>query len=230
MAEANPSMSFYPEVMPPAQQAMLHRLGAIARDRGFYLAGGTSLAIRIGHRRSVDLDWFSPSAIEPMALAADLRSAGILIEVTDAEEGTLHGIADGVKLSFLEYRHPDLVPPIEWPEYGVRLASLEDLVCMKLSAIVGRGSKKDFIDVFALGSESFTLDQMLRFYGQKYDVSDLGHTLYALTYFDDAEQEDTPEMLWQIAWDQVKRTIERWVRDYAQRQAPPRSGGRGVRQ
>jgi hypothetical protein len=227
MAEANPSMNFYPEVMQPTQQAMLRRLGAIATERGFYLAGGTSLAIQVGHRRSVDLDWFSPSAIEPMALTADLRSAGIPIEVTDAEVGTVHGSADGVKLSFLEYRYPDLVPPIEWPEYGVRLAGLEDLACMKLSAIVGRGSKKDFIDVFALGSESFTLDHMLRFYGQKYDVSDLGHTLYALTYFDDAEQDDTPEMLWQIDWDQVKRTIEGWVQDYAQRQAPPQGGGRG---
>jgi hypothetical protein len=214
-------MTFYPEVMPLSQQKMLHRLGTIARDRGFYLAGGTALAIQVGHRRSVDLDWFSGSAIDPMALAADLKGAGVPLDVTDLEEGTLHGKAEGVKLSFFEYRYPDLVPPVEWPEYDVRLAGLEDLASMKLSAVGGRGSRKDFIDIFALGRERFTLDEMLEFYGRKYGVSDLGHTLYALSYFDDAEQDDTPEMLWPIEWGEVKRAIEFWVRDFARRQAPP---------
>lgn len=222
-------MTFRPEVMPATQQTMLRRLASIVGQRGMYLAGGTALAIQVGHRRSVDLDWFSPSAIDPMALAADLRSAGIPIQVTDVDEGTLHGKAGGVMLSFLEYRYPDLVAPIEWPDYGVRLSALEDLACMKLSAIGGRGSKKDFIDVFALGREKFTLDQMLQFYGQKYEIADLGHTLFALTYFDDAEQDDTPAMLWQIDWDEVKAVVEGWVQDYTQKQAPPQSGGRGIR-
>lgn len=219
-------MSFHPEVMPATQQTMLHRLASIVGERGMRLAGGTAVAIQLGHRRSVDLDWFSPSTIDdPMALAAELRHAGIPLEVTDIEEGTLHGNAGGVKLSFLEYRYPDLMPPIEWPEYGVRLTALEDLACMKLSAIGGRGSKKDFIDVFALGREKFTLGQMLNFYSRKYEVADVGHTLFALSYFDDAEQDDIPEMLWQIDWDQVKVVVERWVQDYTQKEAPPRSDG-----
>lgn len=210
-------MTFYSEVMPLIQQDRLRELGAIATDRGFYLAGGTALAIQVGHRRSVDLDWFSRSTIDPMALAADLEGAGIPFEITDVEKGTLHGIAEGVKLSFLEYRYPNLIPPVEWPEYGVRLAGLEDLACMKLSAIGGRGSKKDFIDIFALGRENFTLEQMLDFYRRKYGVSDPGHTVYALTYFDDADQEDTPDMLWQAEWDEVKHAIEHWVREYAEK-------------
>lgn len=222
-------MKFYPEVMLRSQETMLRRLGEIVTDRGFYLAGGTALALQVGHRRSVDLDWFSPSPIEPLALAADLRGAGIPVDVTDTGKGTLHGTADGVKLSFLEYRYPHLALPIEWLECGVQLATLEDLACMKLSATGGRGSKKDFIDIFALGRESFTLDQMLEFYSQKYSVSDLGHTLFALTYFDDAEPEDTPEMLWQIEWDEVKRAIEGWVQEYTQRKAPPHTGNPGIR-
>lgn len=117
-------MSFHPEVMPETQQSVLRRLASIADERDMYLAGGTALALRLGHRRSVDLDWFSPSAIEPMAVAADLRNAGIPFQITDVDEGTLHGNAGGVKLSFLEYRYPDLVPPIHWPDYGVRLAAL----------------------------------------------------------------------------------------------------------
>ncbi|TVP58203.1 MAG: hypothetical protein EA351_04135 [Gemmatimonadales bacterium] len=221
-------MTFYPEVMPLTQQVLLRRLGKIAADRGFYLAGGTALAIQVGHRRSVDLDWFSPSAIDPLVLATDLRDAGIPIEVMDIEEGTLHGTAEGVKLSFLEYRYPELVPPVVWPEYHVRLAGLEDLACMKLSAIGGRGAKRDFIDIFALGRSGFTVDQMLQLYGRKYDFTNFGHTVFALTYFDDAEQEDTPEMLWQVEWDEVKRALERWVLEYTHKKAPPGSGG-GIR-
>lgn len=222
-------MTFYPEVMPHVQQDMLRQLGVTAADRGFYLAGGTALAIQIGHRRSVDLDWFSHSTIDPMGLAASLEDAGIPLEVNGVDKGTLHAMANGVRLSFIEYRYPNLVSPVEWPEYGVRLASLEDLACMKLSAIGGRGSKKDFIDIFALRRKNFELEQMLELYRRKYDVSDLGHVVYALTYFDDAEQEDTPDMLWPAEWKAVKQAIERWVREYVQKQAPPQSDDLGIR-
>jgi hypothetical protein len=105
-------MILHPEVMPPSQQNMLRQLGPIASARGFDLAGGTALAIQLGHRRSVDLDWFSAAAIDPIALSSDLKDAGVQIEVTDVEEGTLHGIAGGVKLSFIEYRYRHLVQPM----------------------------------------------------------------------------------------------------------------------
>lgn len=82
-----------------------------------------------------------------------------------------------------------LVPPLDWPEYGCRFAALEDLACMKPSAIGDRGAKKDFIDIYALGRTHFTLEQMLGFYRQKFDTPDLGHTVIALAYFDDAEEE-----------------------------------------
>ena len=219
---------YYPEVMPPTQQKMLRRLGPIAAQRGFYLAGGTALALQIGHRRSADLDWFTPETIHPMVLAADLKEAGLPFDVTGEEKGTLHGIAQGVKLTFLEYPYSDLTPPEVWPEYQVPLASLDDLACMKLSAVSGRGHRKDFVDIFALGRGGFTLDQMLKLYGRKYDVSDVGHTIYALTYFDDAEEDESPEMFWQVDWDEVKATIEAWVREYVSQQAPPQSGGRGI--
>lgn len=228
VAQSDARMTFHPEVMPVEQRRMLRQLGSIAADRGLYLAGGTALAIQIGHRRSVDLDWFSTAAVDPMELAASLKQSGVPFDIGDLQEGTLHGTAQGVKLSFIEYRYPALVPPVEWPEYQVRLAGLEDLACMKLSAIGGRGGKKDFIDIFALGREHFTLEQMLSLYERKYDVSDLTHVLYALTYFDDAEEEEAPEMLWSGEWDDVKLTIEGWVREYVRKQAPPRAGGEGI--
>jgi len=222
-------MIFHPEVMPAGQRRILRQIGSIARDQGFYLAGGTALAIQIGHRRSVDLDWFSTAPVDPLAVAASLKESSVPFEVEDLQEGTLHGTAQGVRLSFLEYRYPALVPTVEWPEFRVCLASLEDLACMKLSAIGGRGQKKDFIDIFAIGRERFTLEQMFSFYERKYDVADLAHVLYALTYFDDAEEEDTPEMLWPVEWNEVKRTIEGWVEEYVDKRAPPHPGGTGIR-
>jgi len=73
-------MTFFPGAMLLTQQKILHQLGPLAADRGFYLAGGTALAVQIGHRRSVDLDWFSGSAIDPMALVTELRESGVPLE------------------------------------------------------------------------------------------------------------------------------------------------------
>ena len=163
-------------------------------------------------RRSLDLDWFTPEAIgDPMRLAAKVRAVLADFAVTGTDAGTLHGESGGVKFSFLEYRYPPLVPPVEWPEYACRLAGLEDLACMKLAAIAGRGARKDFIDIYALGRMQFSLDDMLALYGRKYGIEDVGHILMSLTYFDDAEAEDTPEMLWQVDWPDITRTIEGWV-------------------
>ena len=222
-------MAFHPEVMASRQERILGELGAFATERDFYLGGDTSIAIQLGHRRSVDLDWFTPEEIaEPLVLSAELRRSGLAFEVTSVEEGTLHGEVEDVKVTFLEYRYPVLVPPVEWTEAGCRLAGLTDLACMKLSAIGDRGAKRDFIDIYALGRTRFTLEEILDFYRRKFETGDIAHSIMALTYFDDAEEEEMPEMLWEVDWQEVKRTIQGWVKEYVDRQAPPQgeSGGR----
>jgi hypothetical protein len=215
-------MSFHPEVMPPVQQEVLRRLGAALASTDFYLAGGTAVAIHLGHRTSIDLDWFTPRGIpDPMRLAADLKDQGIDLAIHSIAEGTLHAESQGVRLSFLAYQYPLLQPTLEWPEYGCRLASLDDLACMKLSAVASRGARKDFIDLHALGRSGFGLAQMLDLYQEKFQTRDIGHVVYSLTYFDDAEEEETPEMFWDLAWGDVKRTIEGRVRELSDRRAPP---------
>ncbi len=213
-------MAFHPDVMPETQQRVLRSTGPFATRAGFYLAGGTAIAIQLGHRRSVDLDWFTSDAIpDPLRFAADVREAVADFVVTSTAEGTLHGQAGGVNFSFLAYRYPSLGDPVEWPDYNCHLAGLDDLACMRLSAISGRGGKKDFIDIYALGRTGIALDRMLDFYRRKYAIQDIGHVLMSLTWFDDAEDEDTPEMIWEIDWSDVKNTIEGWVRDLV-RQPP----------
>jgi len=219
-------MAFHPAVLLAAQQEVLRTAGPFATGAGFYLAGGTALAIQLGHRRSVDLDWLTPDAIaDPMRFASEVRAAIADFAMTSTDAGTLHGEVGGVKLSFLEYRYPLLVPPVEWSDFACRLAGLEDLACMKLAATGGRGLKKDFIDIYALGRTGFSLDDMLALYRRKYRTEDVGHILMSLTYFDDAEPEDMPEMLWKVNWPDVKRTIEAWVSETVRRQAPTMTPG-----
>jgi hypothetical protein len=219
---------FYPEVMPEAQQGALRAAGPFTTELGFYLAGGTALAIQVGHRRSVDLDWFTPNRImDPLRLASDLRYPIPGFEVTGTEAGTLHGVADGVKFSFLEYPYPAVAESVAWQEYSCRLASLEDIACMKLSAIGGRGAKKDFIDIYALGRTRFSLADMLSLYQRKFSIADVGHVVMSLAYFDDAEAEETPEMLWEVGWSEIREEIEGWVKGLVKRptRKNPRRGG-----
>jgi hypothetical protein len=83
---------------------------------------------------------------------------------------------------------------------------------MKLSAIAQRGSRKDFVALYALGRSGLSLQDMLGWYRQKFDVEDIGHLLYALLYLDDADAERMPRMLWKADWKEIKRTIAGWVR------------------
>jgi predicted nucleotidyltransferase component of viral defense system len=102
-----------------------------------------------------------------------------------------------------------------WKEYNCPLASLADLACMKLAAIAQRGSKKDFVDIYALGKETFSLTDMLAFYRRKYEVHDIGHILYGLSYFDQAEQERLPRMIWNVDWKEIRKTVQSWVKTCA---------------
>lgn len=83
---------------------------------------------------------------------------------------------------------------------------------MKLSAIAQRGARKDFCDLYALGKTSFSLQEMLGFYQKKFAIRDIGSVLYGLAYFDDAENERMPRMLWNVNWRDIKKTILEWVK------------------
>jgi len=182
----------------------------------YYLGGGATIAIYLGHRHSVDLDWFTEEGItDPMRLAQNIRDKGIPFVTGQIERGTLHGTISGVRIRFLEYKYPLLKPLIIWQKAACQLATLEDLACMKLSALTQRGSKKDFVDIYALGLRYFSLRDMLRLYQKKFSVEDKGHVLYGLSYFDDADKERLPKMFWDTDWRTIKKTIQSWVKEVA---------------
>jgi Nucleotidyl transferase AbiEii toxin, Type IV TA system len=209
-------MKIHREILGRLQRKALTEVGPAAAAAGFYLGGGTALALRLGHRLSVDLDWFSDARLgDPARLAAELRQAGAPLVTTMMAEGTLYGTVERVPTSFLQYPYARLRPLGR--ARGFRIASLDDLACMKLSAVVDRGSRKDFVDIFALCREHRPLPELLALYARRFATADPGHVMVALSYFADAEQAPMPRMIWDVDWDTVKRSITGWIRETAGR-------------
>lgn len=207
-------MSFHFEILTEHQQEALRLLGPVVTKEGFYLAGGTAVALLLGHRQSDDFDWFLEGGIpDPLGLARNLQDAGIPFKTGQIARGTLYGMVYDVRVSFLEFRYPLLGSFSPWPELGCRLAGFKDLACMKLSAIAQRGARKDFLDLYALLREGLTLADMLGWYQEKFNIQELGHVLYSLVYFADAETEPMPRMIWDVDWRQVKKALQEAARE-----------------
>ena len=208
---------FHEETMSRSQALQLERLASVLGEDGWYLAGGTALAIYLGHRLSVDLGWFVPALEDPLALAARIRDAGLSMEVRNIAKGTLEGTVGGVRVSFMEYRYPMLKKTTRWKEKGVALASLDDLAAMKLSAVAQRGSRKDFIDIYALGTKHRPLPGLLGCYSRKFGIAEPSHVLYGLAWFEDAERERMPRMIQHWTWALMKAEIQSWVKNLSAR-------------
>ena len=182
-------------------------LGLLGRQDFFkkvYLAGGTALALQIGHRLSFDLDFYISEKFNEKKLLGQLKKIGDFQEqVIDWQ--TILGEFPGVKFSIFYYQYPLIELPKEFLK--IKIAGLKDIGAMKIGAVSGRGTKRDFIDLYFLAKKHFSLKQMLKFYDKKYkNLSNLySHILKSLVYFNDAEQEEIPQMLKQCDWEKVKK-------------------------
>jgi hypothetical protein len=193
-------------ILTDAQKRVLRAVGPFARRAGYYLAGGTAVALRFGHRRSEDFDWFAPALPRPDGLLSDLQAQGFLLQDTQIEAGTVIGRIEGVKISFFEYRYPLLASLDPWPEYDTDIASPRDLGAMKLLAIAQRGSRKDFVDIYELLQNGSVFRQMLEDFREKFKADPIS-ALRGLTYFDDAETEPMPEMMLERDWPSLRSWI-----------------------
>lgn len=174
----------------------------------FNLVGGTSLALQIGHRNSVDIDLFGNSEIEVDSFVSKLNTFGE-VNVTQSTKNILITQINGVKVDFVNYKYP-LLSEVLFLE-GIRMLSTQDIAAMKLNAIAGRGSKKDFIDLFFLLQE-FSLPEILSFYQKKYHDGSLFMVQKSLTYFDDADLQLQPQMFLDFNWEECKSHICNEVR------------------
>jgi hypothetical protein len=180
-------MKFYPDTLTRKQRAILPIVARAVEEYGFYLAGGTAIALQLGHRRSDDFDWFTPKRVSDYSiLIPHIQQLGFPLEIESQDRASLYTRINGVKASFIEFSFPMLKRVVRWKSEGVAMASLDDLAGMKLAAVAQRGAKKDFIDLFALLEKHRPLNELLSLYQKKFSIRDIGHVLRATTYFDDA--------------------------------------------
>jgi len=178
------------------------------------LAGGTGLAIQIGHRYSEYLDFFQPHTFEPETLATRLSEIG-QVTVQDRSDDTLHATLDGLRLSFLQARPPLLYAGT--PYRGISVADPRDIAVMKVVAIGGRGSRKDFIDLYFHLAGGTTLESVFELLHRRFARLDYNeyHLLKSLAFFEDAEAEPMPKLIRAVEWEEVKARLRTEVRRLA---------------
>ncbi len=185
---------------------LLEILGALMSEPlfdGFALAGGTSLALQIGHRQSIDIDLFGSVEINEHDILAYFAAFGETIKLRRSSNILICSV-DGIKIDIVNYSYP-LIEPIICVD-GIRMISQPDIAAMKLNAIAGRGSRKDFIDLYFL-LRSYSISEMMEFYQRKYPDGSAFLVLKSLSYFDDAEADVQPRMLANVEWRDIKNKI-----------------------
>ena len=190
---------------------LLELLNAIMAEelfQDFVLVGGTSLALQLGHRNSVDIDLFGASEIDDIAFRQTLSGFGETVLLKKSKNILILSVA-GIKVDFVNYQYPWIEPIVSLDT--VRLAGKKDIAAMKLNAITGRGSKKDLIDIYFL-LKHFSLAEMMEFYQQKYADGSEFLVIKSLTYFDDADREEMPVMYSPVKWDTIKKEIANMVK------------------
>jgi hypothetical protein len=196
------------ETITPTIRELLAWIGRQPFATRFYLAGGTALALRMGHRRSADLDFFSETdeihdrSRREMIRVFSARHAQVIENV----DGNLLMLVDGLHIGFFSYGYP-LLEAVQVVE-NINLASLLDIGLMKLDAVIGRGSRKDFYDLYVIASQ-VPLPDLLRAGERKYpQVRDFPlMALEGLLQFDNADRDLQPEMLADLSWDNVRRFL-----------------------
>jgi len=186
---------------------------AISKIAGkFYLAGGTALALQLGHRLSVDLDFFSPTQSDIPALMEPLRRAlkDFSPILSDSSWGNLVFLANDVRVGFYGYGYA-LVNPLLKID-NLTLAGVEDIGLMKLDALLARASRKDFHDLYAI-CQRVSLRELLDMAPRKYpDTRDFeAQVIRHLVYFDRAEQETPVPLIERVEWN----TVKDWFREQA---------------
>lgn len=191
------------QTIEPVTLELLRDLLAIPEFKNLRLAGGTSLALQIGHRKSIDLDLFGTFETEPEEILDILNSIGSLTTIRNMRNIHVFMI-NGIKVDIINYSYPWLHQANKADD--LRLASIEDIAAMKLAAIAGRGTRKDFIDIHFL-LRQFSLQEMLDLYTAKYADGSIFMILKSLIYFDDAENDPEPFMFETIDWNLIKSEL-----------------------
>lgn len=183
---------------------LLEQLMISEELKHFYLVGGTALALYLGHRKSIDIDLFYHDHFDS-TLIADYLEETFEIKSIEVSKNLVRCFINDIKIEIMSHRYP-LVDEI-FISNNIRLVSLKDLAAMKLNAVTNRGMKKDFWDIGIL-LDIFSLKEMLDFYHTKYPNASLWQVEKSLSWFGDADNEQTEIIdLKGHQWQAIKQKI-----------------------
>lgn len=195
-----------PFTIEPHTFRLIQQLQALPGLKDFYLVGGTSLALQLNHRNSIDIDLFTQNEFKNDMVIDYITASNFTFEVKLNFSNTIIGFINNVKVDFIRHAYPLVLPPNT--EEGITYLSKEDIAAMKLNAISNSGKRlKDFIDVYFL-LEHFSLHQMIEFYTIKYPTFNPLIALKAINYFDDIDPWiDPPKMKTKLPLTEIKKRI-----------------------
>lgn len=182
--------------------------------QAFSLVEGTALALRYGHRSSIDLDLFSNIVFDNSIIINELRQEfGLQFDFESGHRNLgIFSYLEKVKVDIVYYPHPLIGN--EEVHRGIRMYSDADIAAMKIQAILGRGKKKDFWDLYEL-LQYYSLQQIMDWHKLKYPNQMLAISIpNAITYFADADESETPVSYKNQTWPEIKAGIQRIVSEY----------------
>ncbi|MEI7741195.1 MAG: nucleotidyl transferase AbiEii/AbiGii toxin family protein [bacterium] len=209
MATSHGKENWQVKVMPVATRRALDFFASKKwmRASGWYLAGGTALALACGHRRSVDLDFFQAKPFSTDSLLRHLNTDK-LWKTEKIEENTVHGSFGGAKISFMT--NSSFRPAFSFGEYGmVRILDERDVAATKLISVSQRGKKRDFVDLFWYAKNREPLRTLFNRFAMQYpDVGrNFHHIIKSLVYFEDAERDPMPLVNFAVTWKEIKTSF-----------------------
>ena len=196
----------FTETLPKHSMELLKKIQQIEEFQNFSLVWWTNLALRYGHRISIDLDLFTNIEFDEESIDQAINTNFTNFKkIKQSKQSLLYYIND-TKVDILLYKYKYL-NPVQYVD-GINMLHTNDIIAMKLSAISMRWSKKDFYDIYEL-MKNFDLWYMIDLYSQKYPKSDSSIPVIWLWYFDDADKEPNPISLNKTTRMQIKKHINK---------------------
>lgn len=204
----------YYSTVEPRTLDVLKNLIAIPELSNFYLVGGTALALRFGHRISVDLDLFSTVEFDNEKIISSIEKHFGNFEYANANNPIgVFGFIDEIKVDLIKHHYFPQIGKTVF-EDGIRMFDDDDIIAMKIMAILKRGQKKDFWDIAEL-LKKYSLEHCIKCYKNKYQNNQIMFSVpQALTYFTDADESEDPVSLNGETWESIKKSIGKTVRDF----------------
>ncbi len=202
----------FEETLIKGTKDILALLGSSGILKDAYLAGGTTAALQLGHRISLDLDFFTTKEFVPKSFSIELSKLGLFDE-EQANKGTVLGKFEGINFSLFIYKYPLIFPTLKY--LSLDIADIRDIAAMKIDSIATRGAKRDFIDLYYICKSGYRLSELFKVYDKKYGAlaSNIIHIQKSLVYFNDAEPEEIPRMLKSVSWLKVKEYFESEIKN-----------------